>query len=66
MNLVVRQKVEMAWGIGKLVEEHLHENTDANYGKHLLQQLAGDVGISERILEPLKNLDFYSKIFLNE
>ncbi|MBU6141419.1 MAG: hypothetical protein KGP29_07715 [Proteobacteria bacterium] len=52
-NNIARQKVEMAWNIGKEVEEHLKKNKESeksNYGKNLFEKLESDVGITQNIL----------------
>ncbi len=50
IKTVTRQKVEMAWQIGKLVDEHLSQNSESSYGKHLFKRLEKDVGVAERSL----------------
>jgi hypothetical protein len=47
---VTRQKVEMAWRIGKLVQKNLSKNSQSGYGDHLIKQLARDTGLSETVL----------------
>ncbi len=51
----IRQKVEMAWEIGKLVAQHLSNNSDSNYGKNLIKRLASDVNIAEKTLYQMHN-----------
>lgn len=50
---VVRQKVEMAWSIGKSISDHLKKNSQSeknSYGKHLFLNLQNDVGIDQSTL----------------
>ena len=47
---VTRQKVEMAWRIGKLVQENLSKNSQSGYGERLIAQLARDTQLSETVL----------------
>jgi len=50
---IARQNVEMAWNIGKEVEEHLKQNKETdktNYGNYLVKQLEKDVGITTQVL----------------
>jgi endonuclease YncB( thermonuclease family) len=49
-EIVTRQKVEMAWWVGKLLEEHLSQNQQAGYGKHLFARLEKDSGIAQSSL----------------
>ncbi len=52
-NSIARQKVEMAWSIGKEVQEHLEKNKESeksNYGKYLFERLESDIGITQNIL----------------
>jgi endonuclease YncB( thermonuclease family) len=52
---ITRQKVEMAWQVGKLVEQHLSKNSNSAYGKHLFESLESDLGIAQRILYQMRN-----------
>ena len=52
-RVVVRQKVEMAWSIGKSISEHLKKNSESEnggYGKHLFLNLQNDTGIDQSTL----------------
>jgi endonuclease YncB( thermonuclease family) len=51
---ITRQKVEMAWEIGKLVDENLLENREEAYGKNLILRLEKDVQISESTLYKMR------------
>lgn len=57
-KIVTRQKVEMAWKIGRTVQKHLEENNQSEksgYGKHLFESLERDVGISQSVLYKMRN-----------
>jgi len=45
-----REKVVMAWEIGKIVATNLAKNNKAGYGEKLFSQLAADLLISKRVL----------------
>ena len=47
---VNREKVEMCWQIGKILDEHLLKNNSSSYGKKLFHDLAKDVLIEKRTL----------------
>ncbi len=47
---ITRKKVEMAWQIGKSIDEHLLQNDKSGYGESLFEQLEGDVGITKTVL----------------
>jgi endonuclease YncB( thermonuclease family) len=51
---VNRQKILMSWEVGKIIEKHLSENKQAEYGKKLLTQLAKDTPIKERALYQMR------------
>jgi hypothetical protein len=51
---ITRQKVEMAWNIGKLVEEFLSENKDESYGQKLIATLEADTKISQTSLYKMR------------
>ena len=52
---ITRQKVEVSWQIGKLVEEHLLKNRDETYGKNLIKKLEQDTKISKVVLYKMRN-----------
>jgi endonuclease YncB( thermonuclease family) len=52
---ITRSKVEMCWTIGKLVEEHLQQNSLASYGNNLIKQLEKDAQISRAGLYRMRN-----------
>jgi endonuclease YncB( thermonuclease family) len=52
---VTRQKVEMAWRIGKSVDEHLVKNNKFGYGEKLIAQLAADTSLSDKVLYKMRN-----------
>lgn len=50
---VIRQKVEMAWSIGKSISQHLKKNSvieKSSYGKQLFLHLQNDIGIDQSTL----------------
>ena len=52
-RIATRQKIEMAWNVGKAIEKHLKKNKKSeksSYGKHLFEQLESDVGIGQSTL----------------
>lgn len=52
-RIVVRQKVEMAWSIGKSISLYLKKNLESDkssYGKRLFAQLENDIGIDRGVL----------------
>jgi endonuclease YncB( thermonuclease family) len=52
---VMRQKVEMAWKIGKEINKHLSENDKDESGRKLIERLEKDVGISKTVLYKMRN-----------
>ncbi len=54
VQAVNREKVEMCWEVGKLIEEHLAKNDRADYGKKLFQALAKDILIAEKTLYQMR------------
>lgn len=56
---VNRQKVEMCWKLGKIIDEHLlkHNRAQGNktYGKKFFQELSADIAISERTLYQMRS-----------
>jgi endonuclease YncB( thermonuclease family) len=55
VQTVTRQKVEMCWQIGEIIEEHLLKNDRAEYGQNFFKQLAKDTSISERTLYEMRS-----------
>lgn len=49
-----REKVEMCWEIGKIIDKHLVKNDRADYGKKLFGDLAKDILINERTLYQMR------------
>ena len=47
---ITREKVVMAWNIGKTINEYLPKDRQLEYGKNLLEQLAKDIFINETVL----------------
>jgi len=58
---IARQKVEMAWSIGKEVDDHLKQNKESekgSYGTYLIKQLEQDVGLASQVLYRMRR--FYT------
>lgn len=55
VQTVNRQKVEMCWQIGKIIEQHLLENDRADYGKKFFKQLATDTKIAQTTLYQMRS-----------
>jgi len=51
---VTRQKVVMAWQIGKIIDEYLSKNNKSGYGEKLLEQLTKDILISKSALYEMR------------
>ena len=49
-KISVRQKVEMSWQIGRLINENLLQDARASYGKYLIDQLEVDLQIKRSVL----------------
>lgn len=69
---IERQKALTYWQTGRHLHEHIfpHESRAAHYGKDVIEKLAGDLSISERVLyqclqvyRSLKNLNARSNSF---
>jgi endonuclease YncB( thermonuclease family) len=52
---VTRQKVEMAWKIGKEISENIPKNNQEVYGKNLMERLESDIGIGAAALYKMRN-----------
>lgn len=52
---VTRQKVEMAWKIGKEINKNLFENDKDESGRKLIERLEKDVGIRKTALYKMRN-----------
>ena len=52
-KIVTREKVVMAWEIGKLIDEYSPKN-NKDYGKKLIEKLARDIFISETVLYKMR------------
>jgi endonuclease YncB( thermonuclease family) len=52
---ITRQKVVMAWEIGKIINEHLSRNTKTGYGEKLIEQLVQDTSLSDKILYKMRS-----------
>ncbi len=55
---VTRQKVEMAWQIGKIIDQDLAQKDEKTYGQNLISKLEQDIGIGESVLYRMRN--FYA------
>lgn len=47
---ITRQKVVMAWSVGKIIDEHLSRNKKTGYGEKLMEKLTQDTELSSRAL----------------
>ncbi len=54
-NNATRQKVEMAWKIGKIIDQDLSKKDEKTYGKYLVKKLESDIGIGESALYKMRN-----------
>ncbi len=50
IQTITRKKVEMAWQIGKIIDQSLPQNNAEQYGKKLVEQLERDTLISKKVL----------------
>lgn len=50
IHAVGRQKIEMCWQVGKIIEEYLLENKRAEYGVGFLENISKDTGIAQKTL----------------
>lgn len=55
LNNVTRQKVEMAWKVGQIIDKALLKNDEKSYGAKLIQKLEQDVGIKETTLYKMRS-----------
>ena len=55
LNNATRQKVEMAWKIGQIIDRSLVKKDEKIYGTKLIKQLEKDVGISETVLYKMRS-----------
>lgn len=56
-NNIARQKVEMAWGIGRATEKHLKtlkESEGGSYGRRLFERLENDTGLAQEVLYKMR------------
>ena len=56
---VNREKLEMCWEIGEMIDSHLLENDRAQYGENVFQKLNEDLGINVDTLYQMRN--FYKE-----
>ena len=54
-EIVARQKVEMAWLIGRSIYQHLLQNNQSGYGRGLFENLEKDIGIAQAALYKMHN-----------
>ena len=55
IKTVTREKVVMAWNIGKMIDGHLLKNNKSGYGEKLFDQLAKDILISKAVLYKMRS-----------
>ncbi len=54
IQTVNREKILMSWQVGKIIDEHLTENSRADYGKKLFEQIEKDTKIAQSILYQMR------------
>ncbi len=54
VQTVNRQKVEMCWEIGQIIDQHLLENNRADYGQNFFKELTKDTKIAEKTLYQMR------------
>lgn len=52
---IARQKVVMAWNVGKIIDEHLSRNNKTGYGEKLMEKLVQDTAISDNSLYRMRS-----------
>lgn len=50
VEILARQKVQTAWQIGRLIADHLGQNTQKDYSKEFFTRLESDVKITKSVL----------------
>ena len=55
VQTVTREKIVMAWQIGKVIDGHLSKNSQPEYGKNLIKKLEQDVSITKTVLYKMRN-----------
>ena len=55
LKIVTREKIVMAWQIGKIIDEHLLQNNKSGYGESLLKKLEQDIQITETVLYKMRS-----------
>ena len=55
IKTITRQKVVMAWNVGKIIDQHLLRNTKTGYGEKLIEQLAQDTSIIDKTLYKMRS-----------
>ncbi len=57
-KMVMRERIVMAWQVGKIIDEHLPKNNAKSYeerGNKLIEQLAQDILITTTVLYKMRN-----------
>ncbi|MBU6141164.1 MAG: hypothetical protein KGP29_06395 [Proteobacteria bacterium] len=52
---ILRNKVEMSWRIGQIIEQNLEKKDEKTYGKHLIEKLERDTKISSTVLYKMRS-----------
>ncbi len=52
---IARQKVVMAWNVGKIIDEHLSRNDKTGYGEKLMEKLVQDTALSDNSLYRMRS-----------
>jgi endonuclease YncB( thermonuclease family) len=55
IKIITRQKVAMAWNIGKIINQHLSRNKKTGYGEKLITQLALDTALADKVLYKMRS-----------
>ncbi len=55
IKTITRQKVLMAWNVGKIINKNLSRNTKTGYGEKLIEQLVQDTSIADKVLYKMRS-----------
>lgn len=54
-NKITRDKVEMAWQIGQIIDKNLEKKDEKTYGKNLVEKLETDTSINRKVLYKMRS-----------
>ncbi len=54
IQTITRYKVVMAWNVGKIINDHLSRNSKTGYGEKLIEQLAQDTSLADKVLYKMR------------